>query len=109
MAADCLLEDPTFAMEAKREFRLLKLTMLSGRSTVVRAESSNDVRFVDAACRSRLGLSPIGDHGSTMELWHGSTRVPAEAWKTGLACSQKARSPSTRLLSRDDRLVCRNL
>eukprot|EP00971_Amphidinium_carterae_P071046 1404666-Amphidinium_carterae.1 len=33
--ADCLLEDPTFATETKRNwFHLLKLTMLSGRSTV---------------------------------------------------------------------------
>eukprot|EP00971_Amphidinium_carterae_P153086 3034528-Amphidinium_carterae.1 len=34
-AADVLLEDPSFATEAKGEFRLLKLTMLSGRSTVL--------------------------------------------------------------------------
>eukprot|EP00971_Amphidinium_carterae_P111152 2201703-Amphidinium_carterae.1 len=34
-AADALLEDPGFATEAKRRFFLLKVTMLSGRSTVV--------------------------------------------------------------------------
>eukprot|EP00971_Amphidinium_carterae_P229900 4562293-Amphidinium_carterae.1 len=31
-AADDLLEDPTFAREAKRDFHLLKLTMLSGKA-----------------------------------------------------------------------------
>eukprot|EP00971_Amphidinium_carterae_P325842 6456341-Amphidinium_carterae.1 len=34
-AADDLLEDATFRTEARRLFYLLKLTMLSGRSTVV--------------------------------------------------------------------------
>eukprot|EP00971_Amphidinium_carterae_P096270 1904943-Amphidinium_carterae.1 len=33
-AADEMLEDPSFATAAKRNFHLLKLTMLSGRSTV---------------------------------------------------------------------------
>eukprot|EP00971_Amphidinium_carterae_P014903 294318-Amphidinium_carterae.1 len=39
-AADCLLEDPTFATDAKRWHHLLKLTMLSGRSTVVAAQTN---------------------------------------------------------------------
>eukprot|EP00971_Amphidinium_carterae_P257324 5108315-Amphidinium_carterae.1 len=42
-AADCLLEDPTFATEAKRQNYLIKLTMLSGRSTVVVARDYYDV------------------------------------------------------------------
>eukprot|EP00971_Amphidinium_carterae_P250940 4981585-Amphidinium_carterae.1 len=73
-AADCLLEDPTFATEAKRDFfYVLKLTMLSGRSTVVAAESYWQVENVLAECRRRLGLS---DDGATIELLHGSERVP---------------------------------
>eukprot|EP00971_Amphidinium_carterae_P167342 3315854-Amphidinium_carterae.1 len=38
-------QDPTFAIEAKREHHLLKLTMLSGRSTVVAAEGGEDVEL----------------------------------------------------------------
>eukprot|EP00971_Amphidinium_carterae_P320326 6367543-Amphidinium_carterae.1 len=73
LAADDLLEDPTFATEAKRGAHLLKLTMLSGRSTVVAAWDSWTVEHVLARCRKRLALS---DDGATMELWHGSERVP---------------------------------
>eukprot|EP00971_Amphidinium_carterae_P067457 1335825-Amphidinium_carterae.1 len=45
-AADCLLEDPTFATTAKSKFYLLKLTMLSGRSTVV---ATREVALLRAA------------------------------------------------------------
>eukprot|EP00971_Amphidinium_carterae_P166211 3294434-Amphidinium_carterae.1 len=73
-AADDLLEDPTFATVAKRRFLLLKLTMLSGRSTVVAAGYYWNAGDVLAGCRCKLGLE---DDGSTMELWHGSgERVP---------------------------------
>eukprot|EP00971_Amphidinium_carterae_P261661 5191067-Amphidinium_carterae.1 len=86
-AADDLLEDPSFATEAKKKFHLLKLTALSGRSTMVAAGSYleiadgvasyryNEVWEVLRKCRNRLGLS---DEGGTMELWHGSDRVPAD-------------------------------
>eukprot|EP00971_Amphidinium_carterae_P066063 1308633-Amphidinium_carterae.1 len=47
--------------------------MLSGRSTVVAAWSHLSVKNVLAVCRRRLGLA---DDGGTMELWHGSERVP---------------------------------
>eukprot|EP00971_Amphidinium_carterae_P125011 2476677-Amphidinium_carterae.1 len=78
-AADDLLEDPSFATEAKRRYHLLKLTMLSGRSTVVAALSHCywKVDLVLAETRSKLGLA---DDGSTLELWHGTDRVPADTW-----------------------------
>eukprot|EP00971_Amphidinium_carterae_P133877 2652636-Amphidinium_carterae.1 len=77
-AEDCLLEDPTFATEAKRFFHLIKLTMLSGRSTVVVATLSarfgqSDAEVVLHICRERLGVDV---DGSTMELWHGLESVP---------------------------------
>eukprot|EP00971_Amphidinium_carterae_P112089 2220206-Amphidinium_carterae.1 len=75
-AADCLLEDPTFATEAKRQFHLLKITMLSGRSTVVAASYNLDTQLVLVMCRRRLGL---GDGETTRELWHGSNKVPTDA------------------------------
>eukprot|EP00971_Amphidinium_carterae_P016107 317412-Amphidinium_carterae.1 len=72
-AADCLLEDATFATEVKREYyHLLKLTLLSGRSTVVAAESDWDAETVLARCRRRLNLKDYHRHyGTSMELWHG--------------------------------------
>eukprot|EP00971_Amphidinium_carterae_P014417 284685-Amphidinium_carterae.1 len=50
--------------------------MLSGRSAVVIAAYDHDVtvEYVLAVCRRRLGLAR---DGSTMELWHGSEKVPA--------------------------------
>eukprot|EP00971_Amphidinium_carterae_P119006 2357570-Amphidinium_carterae.1 len=72
--ADEMLEDPSFAPEAKRKFHLLKVTLLSGRSTVVAAWDGWHVNNVYAQCRRRLGLA---DDGATMELWHCSgERVP---------------------------------
>eukprot|EP00971_Amphidinium_carterae_P325522 6455829-Amphidinium_carterae.1 len=47
--------------------------MLSGRSTVVAAYDYDDVKYVLAECRRRLGLT---DDGRTMEIWHGWDRVP---------------------------------
>eukprot|EP00971_Amphidinium_carterae_P037856 744392-Amphidinium_carterae.1 len=73
-AADAFLEDPSFATEAKRQFHLLKVTMLSGRSTVVAAWLWN-VPTVLQVCRRRLGLA---DDGTTMELWYGAAKVPSE-------------------------------
>eukprot|EP00971_Amphidinium_carterae_P305741 6076190-Amphidinium_carterae.1 len=75
--ADDLLEDRTFATEAKRQFHLLKLTMLSGRSTVVAASPYSNVKLwnVLSFCRERLGLAC---DGTTMELWHGPERVPSD-------------------------------
>eukprot|EP00971_Amphidinium_carterae_P346122 6487410-Amphidinium_carterae.1 len=45
-AADDLLEEPSFATEAKKVRRLLRLTMLSGRSTVVAAHPFYNVESV---------------------------------------------------------------
>eukprot|EP00971_Amphidinium_carterae_P166003 3290482-Amphidinium_carterae.1 len=73
LAADEMLEDPTFATEAKRQLYLLKLTMLSGRSTVVAASWSWSVEAVLDQCRNRLGLA---DEGTSMELWHSADKVP---------------------------------
>eukprot|EP00971_Amphidinium_carterae_P337570 6474444-Amphidinium_carterae.1 len=77
--ADVLLEDPTFATEAKEEFHLLKLIMLSGRSTVVVAGDDEDVEDVLILCRWRLGRA---DDGTTMDLWHGSgEKVPDDEYR----------------------------
>eukprot|EP00971_Amphidinium_carterae_P258517 5130989-Amphidinium_carterae.1 len=72
-AADDLLEDATFATEAKGLFYLLKLTMLSGSSTVVVVSFYKRAEDVLAVCRRRLGLAV---DGSALELCHGSERVP---------------------------------
>eukprot|EP00971_Amphidinium_carterae_P301780 5995646-Amphidinium_carterae.1 len=72
-AADEMLEDPSFATEAKKECHLLKLTMLSGRSTVVAVLPVWDIKIVLYECRRRLGLA---EDGTTMELWHCSGMVP---------------------------------
>eukprot|EP00971_Amphidinium_carterae_P154553 3065105-Amphidinium_carterae.1 len=71
--ADEMLEDPSFAPEAKSNFYLLKLTMLSGRSTVVVANGHWQVDDVLDRCGNRLGLA---DEGATIELCHGSDKVP---------------------------------
>eukprot|EP00971_Amphidinium_carterae_P280022 5558634-Amphidinium_carterae.1 len=75
--ADDLLEDPTFATDAKRRFRLLKLTMLSGRSTVVVAGDDWNIMYVLTRCRERLGLASDVPR-TTMALWHGSDWVPVD-------------------------------
>jgi len=77
-AADCLLEDANFAIAAAKRHpfgchHLLKLTMVSGRSTVVVANHGDRVGSVLAACRRRLGLP---DDGARMELLHGLESVP---------------------------------
>eukprot|EP00971_Amphidinium_carterae_P019573 385370-Amphidinium_carterae.1 len=75
-AADELLEDASFATEEKRPLYLLKVTMLSGRSTVVAAAGPWSVEAVLNECRRRLGLRVAG---ARMELWHGSGEiVPAD-------------------------------
>eukprot|EP00971_Amphidinium_carterae_P082896 1639915-Amphidinium_carterae.1 len=62
-------------MEAKGHYHLLKLTMLSGSSTVVAAEGDDCAESVLVKCRKRLGLS-----GTRMELLHCSGEsVPAGA------------------------------
>mmetsp|Transcript_30187 Transcript_30187/g.66422 ORF Transcript_30187/g.66422 Transcript_30187/m.66422 type:complete len:142 (+) Transcript_30187:487-912(+) len=68
-AADGLLEDPTFATEAKTRGYLLKVTMLSGRSAVMTAMGYETVISVHREFRSKLGLA---DDDSTVELWHCS-------------------------------------
>eukprot|EP00971_Amphidinium_carterae_P227824 4518721-Amphidinium_carterae.1 len=60
-----MLEDATFATEVKRDFHVLKLTLLSGRSTVVAAHDYWYAMYVLIRCRERLGLA---QDGSTMEL-----------------------------------------
>eukprot|EP00971_Amphidinium_carterae_P238817 4740803-Amphidinium_carterae.2 len=54
-----------------RKLYLLKLTMLSGRSTVVTAQHLQDLENVLASCRRRLGLT--GRTGCWM----------TNSWKTG--------------------------
>eukprot|EP00971_Amphidinium_carterae_P158659 3145246-Amphidinium_carterae.1 len=47
--------------------------MMSGRSTVVVAWGDEDVEEILEKCCERLDLE---DDGGTMELWHGSDKVP---------------------------------
>jgi len=71
-AADELLLDSTFAAEIKRRWYILKISMLSGRSTTVMSRGDVDAEdVVEKYCR-RLGIRRSG-----MEtLIHGTEVVP---------------------------------
>eukprot|EP00971_Amphidinium_carterae_P250715 4976966-Amphidinium_carterae.1 len=59
-AADELLEDSSFAKEAKKNVHLFRLTLLSGRHTVVLAYSQSRLEDVlEIACH-RLGIPMEG-------------------------------------------------
>eukprot|EP00971_Amphidinium_carterae_P182463 3621146-Amphidinium_carterae.1 len=75
--ADELLEDSSFAAEVKSEHHIfiLKITMLSGRSTVVApAEGFNLTAVLEWAC-SKLDIEYTGKE----VLLHGSECVPPHA------------------------------
>mmetsp|Transcript_62912 Transcript_62912/g.116960 ORF Transcript_62912/g.116960 Transcript_62912/m.116960 type:complete len:169 (+) Transcript_62912:81-587(+) len=75
--ADDLVEDESFASDAKQECFILKLTLLSGRYTYVCEHYAEEVRkesILRMSCR-KLGL----EYCDTMKLLHGTQEVPAEA------------------------------
>eukprot|EP00971_Amphidinium_carterae_P302134 6002522-Amphidinium_carterae.1 len=80
-AADELLLDSTFASEAKQDWYILHISLLSGRSTVVMSEGDAEDLVNDSAeaivgrCCSRLQIQRRG--GET--LVHGTEVVPATA------------------------------
>eukprot|EP00971_Amphidinium_carterae_P009271 183031-Amphidinium_carterae.1 len=74
-AAEELLLDSTFAIEEKEDWYILKVSMLSGRSTAVLAEDGNSSEDIVEECCSRLGM----DRGGTEKLVHGTEVVAATA------------------------------
>eukprot|EP00971_Amphidinium_carterae_P165500 3280718-Amphidinium_carterae.1 len=74
-AAEELLEDSSFAAEAKQELFLFKVSLLSGCSTHVPVSVRNTFSLTEhiirARCR-RFGL----EYSATMKLIHGSGDVP---------------------------------
>eukprot|EP00971_Amphidinium_carterae_P036430 716060-Amphidinium_carterae.1 len=66
-AADELLLDSTFAPEAKSGWHILKVSLLSGRSTVVMADGSENTLSIVGACFRRLAI-----HQSRVKLLHGT-------------------------------------
>jgi len=55
-ASDELLLDHTFAPEAKQDWYILKVSMLSGRSTVVMGEGDDNADPIVRRCCSRLQI-----------------------------------------------------
>eukprot|EP00971_Amphidinium_carterae_P275440 5465171-Amphidinium_carterae.1 len=67
-AADGLLLDSTFAPEAKEMFYILKISMLSGRYTVVCACDDMDAEDIVEQCCRRLAITQSGNE----KLVHGT-------------------------------------
>jgi len=75
-ASEELLLDGTFAPEAKEDYYIVKISLLSGRSAVVLSEGlGNAEGFIRDWCCSRLGITSSG----TEALVHGTEVVPAWA------------------------------
>eukprot|EP00971_Amphidinium_carterae_P264842 5253318-Amphidinium_carterae.1 len=75
LAADELLLDSTFAPEAKQDWHILKVSMLSSRSTVVMADGDFNADVIVGRCCSRLQIQKTG----TTALVHGTEVVPTTA------------------------------
>eukprot|EP00971_Amphidinium_carterae_P284020 5639015-Amphidinium_carterae.1 len=73
-AADPLLEDCTFAAGQKRMYYLLKITLLSGRYTIV-AHNNGTLDTAIRMCMKRLGLNSTGSE----RLVHGVDVVPCDS------------------------------
>mmetsp|Transcript_63368 Transcript_63368/g.117861 ORF Transcript_63368/g.117861 Transcript_63368/m.117861 type:complete len:232 (+) Transcript_63368:30-725(+) len=91
-AGDALLEDRTFATDIRRQFYLLRITLLSGRSTIV-ASPTHRVEYTEAIirrCCERLCLDYIGRE----RLLHGSEWVPKggklNQWPVSPICGEVA-------------------
>jgi len=74
-AADELLLDTGFALRSKKKYHLLKITMMSGRHTIVAALPSAQMSEVIQRCRTRLSVG-VGVRG---RLVCGTLDVPASA------------------------------
>eukprot|EP00971_Amphidinium_carterae_P101152 2001256-Amphidinium_carterae.1 len=87
-ASDDLLQDTSFATEAKSKLHVLKITLLSGRLCFVPADSRDKTREILLRCLGRLGL----DRSGSEKLVHGRDVVLAIAqvqhWPGILPCGQ---------------------
>eukprot|EP00971_Amphidinium_carterae_P204167 4051532-Amphidinium_carterae.2 len=77
-AADDLLEDDSFATEAKRQHVMLRITLLSGRCTVLALPwpGIETTEQVIAMCCERM--EGVGREGMAVQLWHGVDGVQAQ-------------------------------
>mmetsp|Transcript_10478 Transcript_10478/g.18927 ORF Transcript_10478/g.18927 Transcript_10478/m.18927 type:complete len:197 (+) Transcript_10478:21-611(+) len=71
--ADELVEDRNFAIEVKKCGYLLKITMMSGRTTLITSGFYEFARDVVQRCCFKLGVAYRGNE----QLYSGSTVVPA--------------------------------
>eukprot|EP00971_Amphidinium_carterae_P238149 4727922-Amphidinium_carterae.1 len=71
-AADELLLDSTFAPEAKNGYYIVKISLLSGRSTCLVAAGYDNADSIVGACCRRLGRGRSG----TEALIYGTEVVP---------------------------------
>eukprot|EP00971_Amphidinium_carterae_P025513 503415-Amphidinium_carterae.1 len=74
-AAEELLLESTFAPEVKQYLYMLKVSLLSGRSTVVASFVYDNAAGIVQTCRSRLQIQGRGRDA----LVHGAEVIPAEA------------------------------
>eukprot|EP00971_Amphidinium_carterae_P290915 5776991-Amphidinium_carterae.1 len=74
-ASDELLLDSTFASEAKKHWCILKVSMLSGRLTVVMASGDDQAEDIVGRCCHRLTIHKSGQES----LVHWTEVVPATA------------------------------
>jgi len=74
-AADELLLDSTFAPEVKEWWYILKVSMLSGRTTAVMARDGDKAEEIVRECCKRLQIQRSG----TTALLHGTEVLPDEA------------------------------
>mmetsp|Transcript_45611 Transcript_45611/g.83518 ORF Transcript_45611/g.83518 Transcript_45611/m.83518 type:complete len:235 (-) Transcript_45611:77-781(-) len=74
--SDCLIDDASFATEARRQFHILRVSMLSGKHAfaLYRGAQTDSVkaRHVLQKCCERLEL----DKRDTAKLVHGSEMIP---------------------------------
>jgi len=71
LAGDELLADPKFEAEAKRNYYILKIGLISGRYTCVVAKGDEYTFDVLQECGKRLGLHLRGGE----QLLHGTVHV----------------------------------
>eukprot|EP00971_Amphidinium_carterae_P189852 3768401-Amphidinium_carterae.1 len=89
-AADELLEDSSFASVSKRSFHILRISVMSGRQSLVLCSGTENLRTEEALqrCCRRLGVGSTG----SMCLVSGDDVVPARAlvhdWPGIRACGE---------------------
>eukprot|EP00971_Amphidinium_carterae_P188805 3747878-Amphidinium_carterae.1 len=75
-AASELLEDNTFAVDARKSVFILSVSMLSGRSCIVAAAAGDRTAKILVRCRHELGFNDLfSQQGKHWELLHGSSPV----------------------------------